>query len=232
MQKSFLLLFFASLIISCKSPTDNNNSEIKTGRVTFWNESSYNVKVHRDSFSGPLLAEVPSGGSRKTTVDVRVSEDIRYGTTFSIEYLYRITEGFDAENGEVIASGLDFDVQINRVIEEGGDYVIQIPQPRNIEFMTAFIKLINASALPCELRYYGSTLPMNNGNFTIVPYRIGVYKLTGIPPEGELYQGYHVVTTFKSTDFPEYLIKNGNIEVFKYDGDSVTHEDTDTFIWK
>jgi len=227
-QKGLLVLFLASLIISCEEPTDNTNNDnepgIKTGRVTFFNESSYNVKVHRDSFSGPLLAEVPTSGSRTKTVDVRISDDLGYGSTFSIEYLYPIpiTEGFDTENGEVIASGLDFDVQISRVIEEGRSYTVQIPQPLNLEFRTAFIELKNISDLPCELRYYGSTLPLNDGNLTIVPYKTGVYRITGIPPEGMLYQGYHVVSTFTSTDFPDFTAKNGFIYSYTYNGNTVT----------
>jgi len=231
-QKGLLLLFLASLIISCEEPTDNDNNEpgIKTGKVTFFNESSYRVKVHRDSFSGIVLSELFAGESKG--IDVRISDNPGYGTTFSIEYLYRITEGFDTENGEVIASGLDFDVQINRVIEEGKSYTIQIPQPQNIEFRTAFIKLLNASDLPCELRYYGNTLPLNNGNLTVVPGKTGVYKLDGIPAEGKLYQNYTVVSTFALTTIPDFTAENGHIYSFTYNGSAVAKTGEQTIIFK
>jgi len=232
MKKVFLFVFLAYLIISCERPPDNNELGFKTGRVTFFNESSYNIKVHRDSFSGPVLAEVPSVGSREETVPVRVSDDHRYGTTFSIEYLYRITEDFDTESGEVIASGLDFNVQINCVIEEGKSYTIQIPNPSNLEFRTAFIKLIKAYNIPIELKYYGRTLPLNNGNFTVAPYRTGVYKLTGIPVAGEIFEGYHIVATFESTPVPNFAVMNGFIYNFTYNGTSVTKTGEQTIIFK
>jgi hypothetical protein len=219
--KTGLLFLLAYLIVSCESPVDNKEPAIKTGKVTFFNESSYNVKVHRDSFSGPVLAEVSSIGSRTKTVDVRISDSQGFGTTFSIEYLYQINDAFDSDNGEVIASGLDFNVQINRVIEEGKSYTIQIPQPQNLEFRTAFIKLLNSSNLPIELRDYGRILRLNNGNLSIVPYRTGVYKLEGIPVDGEILEGYHVVATLESTPVPEFTVRNGNIYSFTYDGNAV-----------
>jgi len=247
-RKGLLLLFLVSLIISCKNPTGNNNnndnnknnsnnndneSEIKTGRVTFVNESSYSVIVHLYSFSGPMLTEVPST-SRTKTVDVRVSDDQLYGTIFFIEYI-SIIQIIESVNGEIIetsVSAIDPGVQINRVIKEGKSCTVQIPKPQNIEFRTAFIKLINTSDLPCELKDNGRILPLTNGSLTVVPYRTGIYKLTGIPPEGELYQGYHVSVPFKKTPVPDCLMMNGKIEIFTYDGNTVEHTGTDTFIWK
>ena len=231
-KTGFIFLFFAYLIVSCESPVDNKEPEIKTGKVTFFNESSYSIKVHRDSFSGPVLAEVPAIGSRTKTVDVRISDSHGFGTTFSIEYLYQINDAFDSESGEVIASGLDFNVQINRVIEEGKSYTIQIPQPQNLEFRTAFIKLLNSSNLPIELRDYGRILRLNNGNLSINPGRTGVYKLEGISVDGGLIEGYHVVATLESTPVPDFTAMNGFIYSFTYNGSSVVKTGEQTIIFK
>jgi len=230
MKKCFLLLL-ASLLFSCEDPANNNNgSKSKTGRVTFFNESSYRVKVHRDSFSGIVLAELSAGESKN--VNIRVSDDNRFGTTFSIEYLYRINDGFDTENGDVIASGLDFNVQPNRVIEENKSYTVQIPQPSNLEFKTAFIKLLNAYNIPIELRDHGRILTLNNGNLTIVSGKTGVYKLEGIPADGEIFEGYHVVATLESTPIPDFTAMNGFIYSFTFDGTSVTKTGEQTIIFK
>jgi hypothetical protein len=88
-RKMIFVLFLISLILSCDNSADDNQGggkEVtKTGRVTFFNESSYSVKVHRDAFSGPVEVELGAGQSR--AVDIRISESHGFGTTFSIEYL-------------------------------------------------------------------------------------------------------------------------------------------------
>ena len=203
---------------------------MKTGTVAFFNGSSYRVKVRRDSFSGIVLVELLDGDLK--SVPVRISDDHRYGTTFSIEYLYRIDDGFDPDSGEVLVSGNDPDVQISQVIEEGKSYTIQIPQPANLEFRTAFIKLLNAHTLPAELRNHGGTLRQNNGNLTTAAGKTGVYKLEGIPAGGAVYQGYHVFTTIAYTPIPDFTVRNGFIYSFTYNGSSVVKTGEQTIIFK
>jgi hypothetical protein len=233
-----LFLFTVNLIIACDASGDNNGNgngngkEVtKTGRVTFFNESSYRVKVHRDAFSGPGEAELGAGQSK--AVDIRISENHGFGTTFSIEYLYRINDAFDADSGEIIASGLDFNVQINRIIEENKSYTIQIPQPANLEFRTAFIKLLNAHNLPAELRDFGRILRQTgNDIFPIAPGKTGVYKLDGIPAAGEVYHGYEVVATYEQTVIPDFTVMNGFIYSFTFNGSSVTKTGEQTIVFK
>lgn len=226
-MKKIYLFFLVYLITSCESSANNNENEqntqveIKTGSVTFINESSYGFKVRLYSFDGPVLAELRTL-DRSKSVDVRISDDNRFGTIFSIEYLYRISDDFEADSGEVFASVIDPNVQISLVIEEGKSYTVQVPNPKNPEFRTAFIKLLNLYTIPVELRYYGRILTQNNGNLTIPSFKTGIYRLGGIPLEGELSQGYHVVATFESTPVPDFTVKNGFIYTFHYDGNSVT----------
>ena len=225
-----LLFLSAQLFISCDDSKNNSDDKIKTGRVTFVNESSYRVKVRRNSFSGPVEVELAAVGNE--TKNIRISEH-GFGTTFSIEYLYRVNEAFDADNGEILASGLDFDVQINYIIEEGKSYTIQIPQPKNLEFRTAFIKLLNSNNLPCELRDFGRILQQaGTGNYPISPGKTGIYSLSGIPEAGELINGYRVVTTMQETLVPDFTEKNGVIYDFTYDGTSVVKTEEQPIIFK
>jgi hypothetical protein len=208
----FLVIVFPFVFSACgdkESENDNSGSKVKTGRVTFFNESSYKVVVHQDAFSGPVLLELTTGSK---TIDVRISDNYGIGSTFSIEYLYRISDGFDSESGEVIASGIDPNVQINRVIEENKSYTIQIPQPANLEFRSAFIKILNSSNLPCEFRYLGTVFKQTgNGNVPVAPGKTGVYKLEGIPNNGRLHQNYEVVANFVNTTIPDFTAMNGFI---------------------
>jgi hypothetical protein len=229
---SFALLSY--LFVSCDNTTEDNKNKpevIKTGKVTFFNESSYNIKIHRDSFSGPVLLELSSGANKK--LDIRISDSHGFGTTFSIEYLYRINDAFDTDSGDIFASGLDFNVQINFVIEENKSYIKQIPQPTNLEFRSSFIKMLNAHNLPAEVRDWGRILQQaGNGIYPIAPGKTGVYRLSNIPVEGELLQNYLVVSTFDEVPIPDFTVKNGFIYSFTYNGSSVTKTGEQTIIFK
>jgi hypothetical protein len=240
----FVLFLIIGLILAgCPADTDNsdngnnnnNNPAVKTGKVTFFNESSYKVVIHQDAFSGPVLPELSAGGSQR--VDVRTSDNYGVGSTFSIEYLYRINDSFDTESGEVIASGIDPNVQINFVVEENKSYTKQIPQPANLEFRNAFIKILNSSSLQFELKYLGTVFKQTgNNNIPVAPGKTGVYKLPlgtegGIPTDGRLYQNYQVVSTFENTTIPDFTVKNGFIYSFTYNGNSVTKTGEETIIF-
>jgi len=224
-MKKFVSFIFLSVIIfsftACpEEKKDDNTNIVKTGRVTFFNESSYKVIVHRDAFSGPMLVELNAGQSR--TLDIRTSDNSGVGTMFSIEYLYRITDGFDTESGDVIASGLDPNMQINRNIEENKSITVQIPQPNALEFKSAFIKILNSHNMPCEFRYMGNVFyQTGNGNIPVPPGKTGVYKLEGIPSEGKLYQNHQVFSNFIGTVIPDFTAMNGVIYSFTYNGSSV-----------
>jgi len=216
-----------------KNSGDNgNNTVVKTGKITFFNEStSYKVVVHQDYFNGPVLLELSEWESKK--VDVRISDNYGVGSTFSIEYLYPLDSAFDAESGKVIASGIDPNVQINLVIEENKSYDVTIPPPQNIEFRSAFIKIVNASSLPFELKYLGTVFKQTgNGNLSVPPGGTGVYKLEGISSAGRLYQNYEIVSTFASTTIPDFTAENGNIYNFAYNGSSVTQTGTQTIVFE
>ena len=233
-----LLSIISMIITACPAEPDDGNSDnnddnviVKTGKVTFFNESSYKVVVHQDAFSGPVLLELSAGESKR--VDVRTSDNHGVGSTFSIEYLYRVNDGFDTESGEVIASGIDPNVQINFVVEADKSYTKQIPQPANLEFRSAFIKILNTSSLPCELNYLGTVFKQTgNGNISVAPGKTGVYKLDGIPAAGKLYQNYEVAANPVKTAIPDFTAQNGAIYSFTYTGTTVTQTGTQTILFK
>ena len=223
-------LIFTSCDNSAGATNSDSNPDIKTGKVTFFNESSYKVVVHRDAFSGPVLLELNAGQSKK--IDVRTSDNYGVGTTFSVEYLYSITDAFDSDSGDVMASGIDPNVQINRVVEENKSITIQIPQPQNLEFKSAFIIILNSSSLPFELRYLGTAFKQTgNGNLPVAPGKTGVYKLDGIPAEGKTYQNYQAVSAFAATTIPDFTAKNGFTYNFIYNGSSVVMTGEQTIVF-
>jgi len=225
-------LFLIITFTFCENRLTNENEgeRLRTGRVTFFNESSYRVNVRRDAFSGPIVAKIPPN-QPPVTVYVRVS-DHALGTTFSIEYLYQVT-GPDTDSGDIFASGIDINVQINRVVEESRSVTIQIPQPANLEFKTAFIKITNTHNLPAELRRFGTIFSQaGTGNIPIAPGRTGVFRLDQIPPgEGFLLHGFNIVSTFAVTPLPEFTAQNGFIYSFIFDGTSVRKTGERTIIF-
>ncbi|WP_461255121.1 hypothetical protein [Treponema sp. R80B11-R83G3] len=223
LQIIFLIFFLACFLVLCKN-TPNNDEEqsttAKTANVTFFNESRYNLKIHRDNFDGPVLLELPRNSSAKT-ISVRVSDNNGIGTMFSIEYIWviQIIESLNGEIKEVEVSGTDPGLQIPSVIEADKPCTIQIPDPKNIEIRSAYMTIKNAYILPCELYYLGTTLRQTDNNIPIAPDKTGIYKNRYVlPAEGELYQNYRVGTVSESVPIPDFLMKNGVIYHFNYNG--------------
>ena len=243
---ALVLVLLPCLFVTCGNPAGdssgsntgnsnsgngNNGTEVKTGKVTFFNESSYQVVVHQEAFSGPVLLELNSGQSK--AADVRVSDNYGVGSTFSIEYLYRINDAFDQESGEVIASGIDPNVQINFVVEESKSYTKQIPQPKNLEFQQAFLEILNAGSLQYELRYLGTVFKQaGNSSISVAPGKTGVYKLEGIPAAGKVMENYELVSTFAATVIPGVTAMKGFIYRFTYNGSSAVQTGEQTIVFK
>jgi hypothetical protein len=154
-------------------------------------------------------------------VDVRISDNYGIGSTFPVEYRYKVVDDPNLASGEVWAFGIDPNVQINVVIEENRSYTIQIPQPSNLEFPMAFAKILNSSAMQFELRYLGSAFKQaGNGNLPVPMGQTGVYQLSSTA-EGNTISGYTVYSTFNSAEVPEFTAKNGYIYNFTYNGTTV-----------
>jgi hypothetical protein len=230
MQKNRLLPVFLiaiALLSGCPAspddddPPDNGGRlEVKTGTVTFFNESSYTVTVHLDAFTGPVLIKNLGAGQSKG-VDVRTSDNYGVGSTFCIEYLYRVVDGIDLASGEVWASGIDPNIQINFVVEENKSYTKQIPQPMELEFSMAFVKILNASDMQFELRRYGTAYKQaGNKNLPVPPGKTGVYDVSSTAI-GAVHDNYSVHTALSAVNMPQFIAKNSYIYSFIYSGTSV-----------
>jgi hypothetical protein len=202
--------------------TDNGTAAAeKTSKVTFFNESSYAVTVHLDAFSGPVLIESLGAGQSKK-VDVRTSENYGVGSTFCIEYSYKVVDGTDLASGEVWARGIDPNVQINFVVEENKSYTKQIPQPSGLEFQAAFVKILNVADMQFELHRLGTAYKQTgNGNLPVPPGKTGVYEIPSTAA-GKTLSGYTVHSTFASVPVPEFTAKNSYIYTFTYSSTVVT----------
>ena len=166
------------------------------------------------------MLELPAN-SKEKTIPVRISDNDGVGTVFSIEYIWiiQIIDGLNAEIKRVSVSGIDPNLQFPIVLEVDKPCTIQISDPKNLEIRSAYMTIFNTHNLPCVLRYYGSLQnQVNDNNVPIAPGKTGIYKNPyAIPVEGELYQGYRV----ENIPIPEFIMKNGVIYHFKYDGTKV-----------
>jgi hypothetical protein len=222
MKKAFVLysLFAVLCLIACPTDSPGNGTVVKTGKVTFFNESSYSATVHLDAFSGPVLIDSLGPGQSKK-VDVRTSDNYGVGSTFCVEYLYRVVDGTDLASGEVWAKGIDPNIQINFVVEENKSYTKQIPQPGALEFPMAFIKILNASNMQFELHYLGTAFKQaGNGNLPVPSGKIGVYQLSSTA-EGRLVTGYTAHSTFETVTIPDFTAQHSYIYTWTYNGSTV-----------
>jgi hypothetical protein len=204
---------------------DNSGDDIdkiivKTGAITFLNESSYSVTIHQGVFTGPVLFSLSAGQSKKA--DVRISDNYGIGSTFCIEYAYKVIDGTDLASGEVWANGIDPNVQINLVVEADKSYSIQIPQPAALNFPMAFIKIVNASNTHFELAYFGTSFKQTgNGVLPVPSGQTGVYQIES-SADGKEITGYKVISVFTPCSVPDFTAKDSYIYNFIFDGASVT----------
>jgi hypothetical protein len=204
------------------SSSSSTGIVIETGRVNFFNASSYQAIVYKDFFppAGIPLCTLSAGGSK--SMDIRASDRDGIGSTFPIEYKYLIASDFNLSSGTVWANGIDPNVQINKVIEANKSHQIQIPQPQNLAFPKAYMSIQNASSLQFELNHLNTAYKQSgNGNLPVPPGKIGLYEIDATA-DGKIYSGWTVRTTFETTSIPDFSAKSGIIYNFTYTGNSVS----------
>jgi hypothetical protein len=171
-----LFLFLTYLIISCKSPTDSNEPiNVITGKVTFFNDTQFYVKVYRDT-SIPLFDELAPRETK--TGDIRESVESHIGTTFRYSYRFKLSEPDDTFSGEAFADGNVGDLEETFVIENGKEYTRKIPIPENIVFSDAYIRIKNNASFNVMLRRIGAELlQFGNRELMIPAGRTGIYRI-------------------------------------------------------
>jgi len=204
----------ALLFLSCGKHSFDN---LFSSSVTFFNNSSYSVSIHAESFSGPVLIDkLASGRSFSTTLNP--SNNYGVGSVFSIEYWYLVASDAEFACGDVWTGGIDPNMQISHNIEAGNEYTIQIPQPKELELKEFFLKILNASNKPFELNHLGTHFKQaGNGELPVPSKKVGFYKMNG---EIEI-KGYTITQVYEQYPFPEFTAKNGYIYAFEFNGNSV-----------
>lgn len=216
-----LLALLALLAFSCGKHELEDDSP--KGEVVFFNESSYDVSVHESAFSGPVLVEKLAPGSSFSTM-LRPSDSF-VGTVFSIVYWYKVASGAELACNDVWTSGIDPNKQIVQNIAGGESYVIQIPQPKELELNGSFIKILNASNMPLEFNYLGNFKKQADNMETSVPSgKVGVYKVNDNNYSNKPAEiiGYTITQVFEKYPFPELIAKNGYVYNYEFDGKTVT----------
>lgn len=192
----------------------------ETGLIRFFNTSSYTAVIHQEFFSGPVLGRVAAGANIEFTVPI--SDNYGIGSTFSIEYLYKVLDGMNCSCGEVFIGGIDPNIQIVIDVQANKKYMIQIPQPEHLIFETAFLKILNTSSQNFELWKNGvSYKQTGNGTIPVLPGETGVYEISS-SSNGVLYEGFELRSVFESIDVPVFSAYHSYIYTFLYDGKNIT----------
>ena len=185
--------------------------------VTFFNNSSYYVSIHEDSFSGPVLIDKLATGMKYSTT-LNPSDNYGIGSMFSIEYWHLVADHNECSCGDVWTGGIDPNMQISQNIEAGKDYNIKVPQPKNLELKEAFFRILNTSNNYFELNYLSNTYRQAGNRETSVPSgKVGVYKIDG----DTKIKGHTITQVFDEYPFPEFTAKSGYIYYFEFNGNSV-----------
>jgi len=214
----------ALLALSC-GKHDFDNSLYSS--VTFFNGSSYYVSIHSSFFSGPVLIDkLASGMSYSTTLNP--SDNYGSGSVFSMEYWYLVANYDECSCGDVWTGGIDKNLQISQNIEAGKDYVIEIPNPENLELKEAFFKILNTSGKPFGLKIGGVLFSQaGNGGFSVPHGKFGIYRING---KTEI-EGYNITQVFEQYPFPEFTAEPGYIYNFEFDGNLVKTKEKQNMIF-
>ena len=215
------------LFIGCSNGAEtggkkNNNAtqqDEPMGIIKFFNSSSYAVSIHRDAFSGPVIAELAAGEVK--SVEVYVDNNYGVGTTFSFGFKTKVFNELETACGDVFAYGIDPNMQKTIIIEPGKEKLVTIEQPSELIFETAFLRIINASDNYFELRQNGITFKQTgNGNVPVDSGKTGVYEIMS-NKEGKSFENYKLITVFKSVDFPVFVAKYNHAYTYSFDGEKI-----------
>lgn len=197
------------------TPATSSNSS-GMGNVRFTNESSYDVDIHLDHFSGFKIVEKLASG-KSVSKEVSASNNYGIGTVFSLRFCNLLTDN-------LWACGIDPNAQITENIVSGGNYNILVSQPQNLEFSEAFLKILNTSNQDIELRRVSGVFKQENKDQIPIPSgQAGFYKINNIANSNNFpieMENYTVWQTLASFNLPVFTANKGYIyEIeFKEDG--------------
>lgn len=228
MKKLIYIVSLLFLLLGCNessSPSDNSSSDFEEetagqyGTILFFNESSYNISVHSDAFSGPVLAELTSGEAK--AVSVRASNNYGIGSVFAIGFRTKVIDDFNLACGEIYAYGIDPNMQLAVNVEAGKKYTLQIPQPSELVYETAFIQILNVSSNSFELTKNSMSYKQaGNGVLPVGVGEIGVYEIPA-SAKGTAFEGFKLKSVFKDYDIPSFEAVYSHVYSFSFDGSSV-----------
>lgn len=220
-KRCFFIAMFLFAFSCGKHSALQNIDDDYLADVSFFNASGYNVSIYQHSFSGFSLAEKLSPGN-SVSFKLHPSDNYNLGSVFSIKYWYLVASGIEYLGGDVWAGAIDPNIQIVQNIKSYESYVLQIPQPQNLEFEEAYLKILNNSDMPVELTWLSTVFRQagNEGNFSIPSGQTGVYKLN--LNTGFEIQDYTLAQGFDKFPFIDFTAQKGYVYSFKFDGKTVT----------
>ena len=226
MRKLIYVVWFPFLLFGCtESSSDIDGSDfeeslaVQYGTVLFFNESSYAVSIHADAFSGAVVAELAAGESK--SVSVRASNNYGIGSVFAIGFRTKVIDDFNLACGEIYAYGIDPNMQLAVNVEAGKKHTLQIPQPLELVYETAFIQIHNMSSNSFELTKNSMNYKQaGNGVLPVGVGEIGVYEIPA-SAKGIAFEDFKLKSIFKDYDIPSFEAVYSHVYSFSFDGSSV-----------
>lgn len=226
MRRLIYVVSFLFLLFGCaESSSDNGSSDFEEetagqyGTILFFNESSYAISVHADTFSGVVVAELAAGEAK--TVSVRASNNYGIGSVFAIGFRTKVIDDFNLACGEIYAYGIDPNMQLAVNVEAGEKYTLQIPQPSELVYETAFMQILNVSSNSFELTKNSMSYKQaGNGVLPVGVGEIGVYEIPA-SAKGTAFEGYKLKSVFRDYDIPSFETVYSHVYSFSFDGSSV-----------
>ncbi|MCL2806515.1 MAG: hypothetical protein FWD26_11320 [Treponema sp.] len=223
--KSIAFILLCIIAISCDSDNNNGSNTSALVKVTFFNNSSYDVDIFHNfnpQFFDPTtyLGTVDSI-SRELEVQVPASSDTLLGDTFYLRYKILLANRLEAGTADDIYIHAERTMSnISFVIESGRSYlkIIEDPPVNELRFVNGIIKVHNLTTGQLWVENHGAILPQKGReNAWLTLGQMGFFELS-LPFLAESWPMNSLLSRDSHgnrTSFPSFELERGKLYSFE-----------------
>jgi len=220
-----VLILLSAVTISCDSDNSNNGGNISTtAKVTFFNDSSYDVDVfynfNPQFFDPTTYLGTVDTSSRKLEVQVPASSDTLLGDTFYLRYKILLANSLETGTTDLYIHAERTMSNISFVLESGGSYtkIIENPPVNELRFVNGIIKVQNLTNSQLWVENQGTILPQKGRETAWLTLgQMGFYELS-LPFLAETWtmNSIHARDSqVNRTPFPSFELERGKLYSFE-----------------
>jgi len=179
-----IVFIILCIITSCDNDGNTTGNDAVLAKVTFFNESSYNVDIfynfNPQSFDPTTFLGTVDTISRTLEVSVPASKDTLLGDTFYIRYKILLANSLETGTTDLFIHAERTMSNISFVVESGQSYTKSIENPpvNELRFVNGIIKVQNLTTGQYWVENYNVILPnLASSTAWLTTGQIGYFEL-------------------------------------------------------